>query len=58
MGESGPEKIPNLLLNFSIRTLNSLSPRFISFTIPAVKERSINLFLKLLNSPGKNTEMS
>jgi hypothetical protein len=37
--------------------LNSLSPRFFSFTVPAVGERSDNPFLRLLNFFGKNAEM-
>jgi hypothetical protein len=42
----------------ALKALNFLSPRPSSFTIPTKKERSINLFFRLLDSPNKNTEMS
>ena len=57
MDESGPGEIFNLPLNFSIKILNSLSPRSTSFTIPAVRERFINPFFRLLDSPNRNVEM-
>jgi hypothetical protein len=37
--------------------LNSLSPRFFSFTVPVGREGSTDPFLGLLNSPGKNAEV-
>ena len=37
--------------------LNFFSSRFFSFTILAEREGFINPFLKLLNSPDKNTKM-
>jgi hypothetical protein len=40
-----------------LRALNSLSPRFFSFTNLAVGKRFIDFFLKLLNSLSKNAEM-
>jgi hypothetical protein len=38
--------------------LNSLSSRFFSFTNLVMREGSINLFFKLLDSSGKSAEIS
>jgi hypothetical protein len=57
MGESGPGEISNLFLNFLIGTLNSLLPRFIFFTIPAVGEGLIDSFFGLLNFFDRNAEV-
>jgi hypothetical protein len=40
-----------------LKILNFFSPRSFSFTVFVEKERSINPFFKLLNSPGKNAGM-
>jgi hypothetical protein len=40
-----------------LKALNSLSPRSSSFIDPAVKEGSINPFLKLLDFPDRSAEV-
>jgi hypothetical protein len=40
-----------------LEILNFLSSQFSSFTNLIVRERFINPFFKLLNSPGKNAEV-
>jgi hypothetical protein len=57
MDESGPEKMPDLFPDFLPEVLNSFSPRSASFTVLIERERFINPFLKLLDSPGKNAEI-
>jgi hypothetical protein len=42
----------------ALRILNSFSPRPFSFTVLVGKEGFINPFLRLLDFPGKNTEIS
>jgi hypothetical protein len=37
--------------------LNSFSPRSSSFTVPVMRERFINPFFRLLDSPNKSVEM-
>jgi hypothetical protein len=58
MDESDPEKIFNLLLNFLPGTLNSLSSRSASFTIPIKGKGFINPFFRLLDFLNKNTKVS
>jgi hypothetical protein len=41
----------------TLKALNFPSPRPFSFTIPVGKEEFTNPFLRLLDSPGKNTEI-
>jgi hypothetical protein len=41
----------------TLKTLNSFSPRFFSFTISVGKKGFTDPFFKLLNSPGKNAKM-
>jgi hypothetical protein len=58
MNESGPGEIPDLSLNFLPGALNFFSSRSASFTAPIKGKGITNSFLKLLDSPGKNAEMS
>jgi hypothetical protein len=55
--ESGPEKIPNLFLNFLSGALNSFSSRPVSFIALVKGEKSINPFFRLLDSLDKSVEM-
>jgi hypothetical protein len=57
INESNSEKISNLSLNFLPGALNSLSSRSASFTAPVERKKSINLFLRLLNSFDKNAKV-
>jgi hypothetical protein len=43
---------------FALKTLNSFSPRPFFFIVLVKREEFTNLFLGLLDSPGKNAKVS